>query len=134
MAVRVLIVDDSPDFRKVLKHLLQKEEDVTLVGEAQDGEEAFVLAEQLRPQVILMDIDMPRLNGLEATRQIKSRRPEAKIVIVGIHDEEAYRRAALECGANGFVLKKSLLRELPSAIAAAAEPLDDAKLWEGPGA
>ncbi len=119
MAVRVLIADDNPEFRRILKHVLQDEAQAILVGEAEDGEEAFELAQQLSPQVILMDIDMPRLSGLEATRQIKNRRPEAKVIILGINDEEAYRRAAAECGASGFVLKKRLLRELPSAIAAA---------------
>ncbi len=118
MAVRVLIADDNPEFRRILKHVLQDEAQAILVGEAEDGEEAFKLAQQLLPQVILMDMDMPKLNGLEATRQIKSLRPEAKVIILGVHDEAAYRRAATECGANGFVLKKSLLRELPSAIAA----------------
>ncbi len=91
---------------------------MALVGEAEDGDEAFKLAQELLPQVILMDLDMPGLNGLEATRQIKSWKPEAKIIILAIHDEKAYRKAAMECGASGFVLKKSLRRELPSVIAA----------------
>lgn len=116
MSLSVLIADDDDEFRNLLRRLLQNEGEVTLVGEAEDGEEALRLAQRLQPQVILMDIDMPRMNGLEATRQIKSYRPEAKVIILGIHNEEAYRRAAKECGADGFVLKKTLSGALYSAL------------------
>jgi two-component system, NarL family, response regulator DegU len=114
MPVSVLLVDDDAGFRRALRRLSESEKDCQLVGEAENGEEAVRLEQELRPEIIFMDISMPKLNGLEATRRIKARRPEVKIIILTIHEEEAYRKAATECGADGFVLKKNILTNLHS--------------------
>lgn len=99
-----------------MRRLSEKEKDFRLVGEAEDGEEALQLDHELRPEIIFMDLTMPRLNGLEATRRIKARRPDVKIIILTVHEEEAYRKAATESGADGFVLKKSILSDLNSTM------------------
>jgi DNA-binding NarL/FixJ family response regulator len=116
MSVTVLLVDDDAGFRSAVKRLAQRERDLQLVGEAKDGEEAVQMEQKLKPEIVFMDIAMPKLDGLEATRRIKARRPEVKVIILSIHEEEAYRRAALECGADGFVLKKSILSDLDAMI------------------
>ena len=109
-----MLADDDAGFRGALRRLSEREKDFQLVGEAENGEEAVRLERELRPEIILMDITMPKLNGLEATRRIKARRPEVKIIILTNHEEEAYRKAATECGADGFVVKKSILTNLLS--------------------
>lgn len=114
----VLIADDDAGFRRVVRRLLEKEDGVALVGEAGDGEEAVRLNLQLRPEVVFMDIAMPKLDGLEATRRIKASRPETKVVVISIHNEEVYRKAATECGADDYVLKKRFVDGLRSAFGA----------------
>jgi DNA-binding NarL/FixJ family response regulator len=122
MIVSVLLVDDDAGFRRAVKRVSEKEKDFRLVGEAEDGEEALRLERELQPQMIFMDINMPKLNGIEAARRIKARNPHVKIIILTAHDEEAYRRAATESGADGFVLKKSLLTDLNSMMRRAHVP------------
>lgn len=124
----VLIVDDDQEFRRVVKRELDRglvqqvlmqpvwKREVHVVAEVGDGEEAVRLAHELKPDVILMDISMPRLDGLEATRRIKAEFPEAKVIILTVHNEKAYQRAAMECGADGYVTKKTLLANLFSTI------------------
>jgi len=114
MSISVLLADDDPGFRHAVRRLSEKEKDFRLVGEAADGEEALRLEHELRPEIVFMDITMPRLNGLEATRRIKARHPNVKVIILTVHEEEAYRKAASESGADGFVLKKSILSDLNS--------------------
>ncbi|MBI4011602.1 MAG: response regulator transcription factor [Candidatus Rokubacteria bacterium] len=104
-------MDDDERFRGELRQLLAREPEVS-VAEARDGDEALRLTREMRPSVVLMDITMPSVDGLEATRRIKALQPETKVIIVTVHAEEPYRRAARESGADGFLVKKTLMGEL----------------------
>jgi len=117
MPVTILIADDNDVFREGLKRLLERTLEVGVV-EAGDGEEALRLTQELRPEVVLMDIVMPRMNGLEATRRIKAVQPETKVIILTVHDEESYRKAAHESGADAFLLKETAAAELIPTIGA----------------
>jgi DNA-binding NarL/FixJ family response regulator len=108
MAIRLLLVDDDTGFRATLRQLLEQRADVEVLGEAGNGEEAVQLANDLHPDVVLMDLAMPRMNGVEATRQLKTRRPDLAVIILTVHDEDVYRRTALAAGATAFLEKKML--------------------------
>lgn len=112
MPVDILIVDDDEMFRSAVKRQLEREGAFRVVGEAADGEECVRLARALRPEVVLMDVSMPRLDGFEATRRIKAERPEAKVIILTVHDEVGYRRAAVDVGADAYIPKKNFRDEL----------------------
>src|SRR4030043_2222250 len=103
--IRILLVDDHTILRDGIRLLLESEPDMTVVGEAEDGRTAVKLACQLKPDVVLMDIAMPLLNGLEATRQIKHDCPQVKVLILTMHENEEYIRQALPMGAMGYILK-----------------------------
>jgi DNA-binding NarL/FixJ family response regulator len=107
-SMRLLLVDDDERFRETLRQLLATRDEAEILGEAGDGEEALRLAETLKPDVILMDLAMPRMNGLEVTRHLKARWPQVLIIIITVHDDEAYRRTALAAGAEAFLVKKTL--------------------------
>ena len=106
-SISVLLVDDHAMFREGLRSLLKMESDFELVGEAQNGRQAVALVEELRPAVVVMDIGMPSLNGLEATRQILKEVPSAKIIILTAHSDDAYVENARESGAVGFLPKQA---------------------------
>jgi len=114
--IRILLADDHTLLRESLRSLLEREPDLVVVGEAEEGRAAVALACQLEPDVVVMDIAMPLLNGLEATRQIKRQCPRVKVLILTMHDNEEYIRQALEAGAMGYILKDAAAKELISAI------------------
>jgi DNA-binding NarL/FixJ family response regulator len=112
MAATILIVDDNAQLRALLRGLATQEPDCHVVGEAADGAEAIHLAQALQPDIVLLDLAMPRVNGLEALRRIKAARPATTVIIVTVHGEDAYRQAAAEGGADAFLLKKTLVTVL----------------------
>ncbi len=116
---KVLLVDDHVIVRQGLKALLSDEPDMEVVGEANNGREALEKLAALEPEVVLMDISMPSLNGIEATRQIKQRFPDVKVVILSMHANEEYVFQVLQAGAAGYVLKLSDSMEVLTAIRAA---------------
>ena len=115
-AITVLLAEDHVIVRDGLKALLGMEKDLEIIAEASDGHEAVGLAVKLRPDVIVMDVAMPVLNGLESTRQILRHRPETKIIILSAHNDDAYVKQAIECGASGYLLKQIAANLLPRAI------------------
>ncbi len=110
--IKVLIVDDHSVLRQALRMLLESQAEVEVVGDASNGREALDATEKLHPDVVLMDMVMPGLNGLEATRQIRRRSPKAKILILTGYMEDEQILAALRAGASGYVVKKSDVQEL----------------------
>jgi len=116
--VRILLADDHTILRDGIRSLLEDEPDMVVIGEAEDGRSAVKLACQLKPDVVLMDIAMPLLNGLEATRQIKHDCPQVKVLILTMHENEEYIRQVLASGAMGYILKDAAARELLDAIRA----------------
>jgi DNA-binding NarL/FixJ family response regulator len=115
-ATRVLLADDHGVVRKGLRSLLESEPDVQVVAEATDGKEAVRLAEELEPDVIVMDIAMPLLNGIEATARITKARPETRVIILSMHSDESYLARALTAGAQGYLLKESAEEVLVRAV------------------
>lgn len=114
--IRVLLADDHTIVRKGLCALLEEENDIIIAGEAEDGREALNKAFELEPDVVVMDIGMPTLNGLEAVKAIKKGRPEMKVLILTMHENEEYIYEALKNGVSGYLLKKSAPRDLVAAI------------------
>lgn len=118
---RIILADDHAMMRHGLRLLLEQQKDFLVVGEARDGREAINLAESLHPDVALLDIGMPNLNGIEAARQISSKRPEVAIVVLSMHSDEGYVLRALRAGARGYLLKESPEEDLVQAIRATRE-------------
>ncbi len=116
--IRVLLADDHVLVRQGTRELLEREEDIEVIAEADDGEEAVRLASSRRPDVAIMDIAMPKLNGIEATRQIKALRPTTAVLVLTAYDDDQYIFALLEAGAAGYLLKDVHIDELIRAIRA----------------
>jgi two-component system, NarL family, response regulator NreC len=115
---RIVLADDHAVMRSGLRALLQQQDDFKVVGEANDGREAVSLVEAAHPDVIVMDLTMPNLNGTEASRQIASKHPDIAIIILSMHSDEAYVLRALKAGARGYLLKESAEADLINAIRA----------------
>jgi DNA-binding NarL/FixJ family response regulator len=130
--ISILLADDHEIFRKGLQMLLNNQPDFRVIGEADNGLEAVALAERLRPDVVIVDMMMPGLSGLDVTFQIKQRLPNCRIIILSMHDDESYVVTALKNGATGYVLKDSSASDLAQAVHAVAadrrflsQPLSD---------
>jgi DNA-binding NarL/FixJ family response regulator len=115
MGIRVLLADDHAILRRGLRALLQAEPDIQVVGEAGDGRETVSLAEELRAEVVVMDINMPQLNGIEAARQLQGK---CAVIVLSMHSDEGYVLRALKAGARGYLLKDAVESDLIQAIRA----------------
>jgi DNA-binding NarL/FixJ family response regulator len=121
---RVLIADDNPQVRQELRTLLPLAGDIEVVGEAADGREAIRLAKALQPEVVLMDLEMPVLDGYEATREIKTCSPSCKVDALTVHGYETARQKAMQAGADVFLVKGAAVESLVQAISArGSDPL-----------
>ena len=118
--VRVMLADDHATVRYGLKLLIDAEPDMTVVAEAGDGEEAVRKAMEVKPDVLVLDISMPGINGLAATRTLKAAQPDTQVITLTRHTEDAYLHELLRAGASGYVLKRSAPTELLHAIRAVA--------------
>jgi DNA-binding NarL/FixJ family response regulator len=120
--IRVLLVDDQAVIRQAVSSWLGIEPDVAVIGEAESGEAALTLVSELHPDVVLMDIDMPMMDGIATTAALQNIAPESAVVILSMHDDSSVRARAQEAGAVGFVSKHQALDELVDAIRHAARP------------
>lgn len=116
--IRVLLADDHTILREGIRALLDDQADIEVIGEAEDGQSTVKLVAKLTPDVVVMDIAMPLLNGLEATRQIQRDYPQVKVLILTMHENEEYIRQVLAAGALGYILKDAAARDLLGAIRA----------------
>jgi two-component system, NarL family, response regulator NreC len=119
--IRILLADDHAVVRQGFKLILNQEPDMEVVGEASDGVETVKLALQMRPHVVIMDIGMPKMNGVEATRRIMESGLETKVLILSMHKDAVYVRETLRAGAKGYLLKESIDHDLLRAIRAVAQ-------------
>jgi len=119
--VRVLLADDHTLIRAGLRLVVEQQPDFAVAGEAENGRQAVAMAESLKPNVVVMDIGMPDLNGIEAARQIRDAHPEIEVVMLSMHSDECYVLRALKAGARAYLLKDSAEADLARAIHAAAE-------------
>src|SRR3954469_2345625 len=118
--VRILLADDHTMVRQGLRKVLEERHDWEVVAEASNGREAVALAEQHRPDVAILDVAMPLLNGIEATRQITRRLPNTRVLVLSMHADEAYVTQILQAGATGYLLKESADVDLMQAVSAIA--------------
>ena len=120
MGIRVLLAEDHHIIRQGIRSLLEKEIGIKVIGEAEDGRETVRLAGELKPDVVVMDVSMPNLNGVEATRKICETDPEIKVIALSVHSDDQYVSGMLTAGASGYLLKDCVLLELVKAIESVA--------------
>lgn len=118
--IKVFLADDHAVLRAGLRMLIDAQPDMQVVGEAEDGEEAVGQVVSLKPDIALLDVNMPKLDGLEALRRLKGASSQARVLILSMYDDEGYLRRALEMGASGYILKKAADSELMAALRAVA--------------
>lgn len=121
MKTNIIIIDDHQLFREGVKRILDFEASFEVVAEGDDGEDALGLVEKYKPDVVIMDINMPTINGIEATKQLIEANPETKVIILSIHDDESYVTHALKTGASGYLLKEMDADSLVEAVKVVAE-------------
>lgn len=126
--IRVLLADDHSLVRQGFRRILENQADMTVVGEASDGNLAVQMTESLRPDILVMDVTMPRLNGIEATRQVAKSNPQTKVVALSMQKDGVYVREMLKAGARGYLLKECTESDLVSAIREVAQ----GKAWLSP--
>lgn len=138
--LRVFLVEDQTILRESLKSLLENQRDLEVVGEAADGEDAVPKIKSLGPDVVIMDISMPRMDGVEATLEIKRACRDVKVLALTVHETKSHIRRVLQAGASGYIVKRSAAEELITAIHAVAaegvylDPIVTTKLVSGPAA
>ncbi len=120
MTTRVVLVDDHKIVRDGLRSMLAKQSDIEVVGEADDGRRALAIVSELDPDVVVMDIGMRDMNGIEATRQLHEARPDVKVIALSMHSDQRYVSEMLSAGASGYLIKDSAFEELAAAIRAVA--------------
>lgn len=118
MTIPILIADDHGVLRAGLRALLSAESDLTVVADADNGEDALRLTGELRPEVVLLDVNMPGMGGIEVTRRIKELHPETRILILTVHEDESLFQEAMQAGASGYIIKRAVESELIDAIRA----------------
>lgn len=121
MTVRILVADDHPVVRHGLRTLLGSRSEWEIVDEAEDGIQAVERAERLKPDVVVLDVSMPKMDGLEACRRIRKRLPKSEVLIVTQHDSAQMMREALSAGARGYVVKSDAARDLLAAVEAVSQ-------------
>ena len=121
MAVKIMIADDHSMIREGLKNLLELDGDIQVIAEAVDGEDCLEKLQLVKPDVLLLDINMPKKNGLEVLKSLKSRRSKLKVLVLTVHNETEYLMKAVDIGVNGYVLKDSESAELKKAIFTVAD-------------
>ncbi len=118
---KVLIADDHAIVREGVRMILAKEPDIEVVGEAEDGRQALDLVEKRRPNVVIMDLSMPGMGGIEATKKVKEQHPSVNVLALTMHEDETYVFQLLRAGASGYVLKRAAAQDLVQAVRAAAK-------------
>lgn len=119
--INIIIADDHPIVRGGLKQAIESDSNLVVLGEANNGEEAIALIEELKPEIAVLDIDMPKMDGFAAAREIQKRRLPVRIIFLTIHSEEDLFHSAIDLGASGYILKDSVVTEIVSCIKAVAE-------------